>query len=165
MDDQTIKPSRTLSPAWSIPLLCAGLCIIGVCVLLPQSEMNRKLVAERDKLKSDLAYVNQQLAVNDQFLQNVGVDPGLAERLAQRQMKQIRQGASVLELKEQPNKTEMSPFLLVSVGTPPTAMLYQSPTGLVGKICEDSRDRLFLSGFGLFLVASVLVLGASTRNG
>ena len=65
MDDQTIKLTRTLSPAWSIPVLCAGLCIIGVCVLIPQSEMNRKLVAERDKLKSDLAYVNQQLAVND----------------------------------------------------------------------------------------------------
>ena len=165
MDDQTIKPTRTLSPAWSIPLLCAGLCIIGVCVLVPQSEMNRKLVAERDKLKSDLAYVNEQLAVDDQFLQNVGVDPGLAERLAQRQMKQVRQGASVLELKEQPTKSEMSPFLLVSVGTPPAAAPYRPPTGMLGQLCEDPRERLYLSGLGLFMVAGGLVLGASTRNG
>src|SRR5271170_3110309 len=119
MDGQTIKPTEARSSLWSIPLMCGGLCLLAVCVLIPQSEMNRRLVAERDKLKADLAYVQQQLAVNDQFLQNVGVDPGLAERLAQRQMKEIRQGTSVLELKEQPNRLEMSPFLLVSVGTPP----------------------------------------------
>jgi len=164
MDGQTIKPTEARSSLWSIPLMCGGLCLLAVCVLIPQSEMNRKLVAERDKLKADLAYVQQQLAVNDQFLQNVGVDPGLAERLAQRQMKEIRQGTSVLELKEQPNRLEMSPFLLVSVGTPPPATAYLPPSGVVGKICEDARSRLYLSGLGLFMVAGGLVLGASTRN-
>jgi hypothetical protein len=164
MDDLTIKPTDARSSVWAIPLLCAGLCLLAVCVLIPQSEMNRKLVAERDKLKADLAYVQQQLAVNDQFLQNVGVDPGLAERLAQRQMKEIRQGASVLELKGQPQGSQMSPFLLVSVGTPPAATAYRPPSGIAGTICESARSRLYLSGLGLFMVAGGLVLGASTRN-
>jgi len=164
MDDQKINQEGR-SSLWAIPLMCSGLCILAVCVLVPQSETNRKLVAERDKLKADLAYVQQQLSVNDQFLQNVGTDPDLAERLAQRQMKEIREGASVLELKGQPEAKQMSPFLLVSVGTPPPATAYVPPTGIVGTICGDARDRLYLSGVGLFMVAGGLVLGASTRNG
>ncbi len=118
MDDQFLPPSRTYSSAWSIPMMCLGMCIIAACVLIPQSESNKKLAAERDKLKHDLTYVETQLSVNDEFLKNVGGDAGLAERLAQRQMKVIRQGSSVLELKHQPAREEMSPFQLVSVAPP-----------------------------------------------
>src|SRR4051794_2377266 len=87
------------SSAWSIPLMCLGLGVIAACVLVPQAEGNRKLAAECDKLQRDLTYVQTQLSVNQEFLRSVGGNAGLAERLAQRQMKVIRQGTSVLQLR------------------------------------------------------------------
>ena len=76
-------------------------------------------------------------------------------------MKQVRQGASVLELNEQPAKSEMSPFLLVSVGTPPAAMPYQPPTGILeATLRRSTRCCPYLNGLGLFMVAGGLVTGS-----
>lgn len=158
MDDQLNPPANS---ALSLPLLCAGLAIIAACILMPAAEANKKLVADRDKLQSDLAYVQQQLAVNQQFLDHVGGDPGLAERLAQRQMKVIRQGTSVLELHNKSARDQMSPFLLVSVPRPAEVPAYQPPAGLLGKLCGSARCQLYLTGLGMFMVAGGLVLGTS----
>ncbi len=57
------------------------------------------------------------MKVNGEFLQKVADSPNLAERLAQRQMKIIRQGTRVLELKGG-REDEMSPFHLVNVAPP-----------------------------------------------
>jgi hypothetical protein len=52
---------RSLNPIWSLPMLCIGLGIIAVCVLVPASEANKRLTADRDKLKRDLSFVESQV--------------------------------------------------------------------------------------------------------
>ena len=156
----------SFSSTWSIPLMCLGLGIIAVCVLVPQAEANRKLAAESAKLRQDLEYVQTQLAVNDQFLKNVGGDAGLAERLAQRQMKVIRQGTRVLELRGQTSahgQQPVSPFMLVSVAPPPAPPAYVPPSGIVGRLCLDARYQLYVTGLGMLMVAAGLVLGQSSK--
>src|SRR5438034_3337075 len=83
---------------WTVSLLCAGVAIIAVCLLLPLAEENHQLAWQREKLNVDLEQIKQQVQVNAEFLKKVADDPTLAERLAQRQMKFIRQGTSVLDL-------------------------------------------------------------------
>ena len=159
---------HTYSSLLSLPLLCLGLAIVAACCLLPQVEANRKLTIERDKLKGDLAYVARQQATNQAFLKHIGGDPDLAERLAQRQMKVIRQGTSVLTL-DGPRgpaggDASMSPFMLVSVGAPPPVETYHAPPGLLGQLCRSPRRQLYLSGAGLLLIACGLVWGPSAQS-
>jgi len=90
---------------WTVAALCAGIGIIACCVIIPQADANRRLAYEREKLKLDLDSIQKQVATNGEFLQRVADDPNLAERLAQRQMKIIRQGTRVLELKHQNRQT------------------------------------------------------------
>ena len=86
----------------AIPALCAGLCLIAVCLLVPMAEGNRRLAVERDQLQLDLALADAQVAVNGQFLAAAANDPEVAERLAQRQMRQIRGGTTALHLDGEP---------------------------------------------------------------
>jgi len=79
--------------------------------------------------------VQTQLNVNEEFLSRVGQDPTLAERLAQRQMKVIRQGSRVLDLQTRDTPMSatgspagVSPFMLVGVSPPQLPAAYQSPT-------------------------------------
>lgn len=157
------SPEHTYSSLLALPLLCVGLAVVAACCLLPQVEANQKLTIERDKLKADLAYIQRQQTTNDAFLKHVGGDPDLAERLAQRQMKVIRQGTRVLSLDGSRGDNGVSPFLLVSVGPPPAVEHYHSPPGVVGEICRSPRRQLYVSGAGLLLVACALVWGPSAQ--
>src|ERR1700733_6437704 len=82
--------------AWTIPLLCAGIAIIACCLLIPAADENHHLVYEREKLRLDGEQIHKQVTVNDEFLPRVADDPVLLQRLAQRQMKLVRKGTSVL---------------------------------------------------------------------
>jgi len=175
---------------WTFALLCAGVALIACTVLIPQADANRRLAYEREKLKLDLESVRKQVATNDDFLKRVADDPNLAERLAQRQMKIIRQGTRVLELKHQNRQTtglmaasgggssggatttanaagftadEMSPFHLVHVAPPPPLPPYQPVGGLLAGLCYNPHTRLYLTGIGLFLMAGGLVFGFGPR--
>ena len=152
---------HSYSSLLSLPLLGAGLALISLCVLLPQIQANRRLMAERDKLQGDLTYTQRQLSLNESFLKHVGGDPDLAERLAQRQMKEIRAGTAVLPLRGMDQDQGMSPFLLVSAGRPALAPRYRPPGGIVGEVCSSSRRMLYLCGIGMLMVATGLVMGAS----
>jgi hypothetical protein len=160
MDD----PTRTKSSLFLLPLMCIGICLVAACALLPQAEANKKLEAERARLERDLQYIQMQLSVNDEFLKRVGGDAGLAERLAQRQMQSIRQGSSVLELRGRPQRMEVSPFQLLNIAPPPAPAPYRAPTGIIGRLCESARDRLYATGLGMFMIATGLVLGTSSRR-
>jgi hypothetical protein len=171
---------------WTVAVLCAGIGLLACCVLIPQSDANRRLVHEREKLKVDLESVRKQVATNDEFLRRVADDPNLAERLAQRQMKIIREGTRVLELKGSraeagvagattagqrivsaspaPTPDEMSPFQLVHVAPPPAMPPYEPVGGRLAELCYQPQSRLYLTGFGLLLMAAGLVLGFGTRE-
>ena len=160
---------------WTLTLLCAGIALIACCVLIPQADANRRLVYEREKLKLDLESIRKQVAINDDFLKRVADDPTLAERLALRQMKIIRKGTRVLELKSQrravpvgsasplPAADEMSPFHLVHVAPPPPLPPYKPVGGLLAGLCYNPHTRLYLSGVALLLMAVGLVFGFAPR--
>ncbi len=159
MEDQN---NRSLTSIWSLPMLCAGLGLIAICVLVPAAETNKRLTADRDKLNRDLTYTESQVSANQEFLSMAGTDPEIAERLAHRQFRQIRQGTSVLELKGVDHKTQTSPFEMVSVPPPPPVEEYHPLTGVLGDICGDPRRQMYAVGLGMFMAAMALVLGVSS---
>jgi len=158
--------------AWTIPLLCAGVAVIACCFIIPASDENRRLVYEREKLKIDLEHIERQVAVNGEFLKHVADDPALLERLAQRQMKMVREGTSVLELRDRavpasgvqgPPMQEMSVYPLLTVAPPDPLPEYDPLGGRFADLCRHPRTRLILMGSALMLIASGLVLGYTTR--
>ena len=157
---------------WTVAALCAGIALIACCVVIPQADANRRLVYERERLRVDLDSICKQVSTNDEFLRRVADDPILAERLAQRQMKMIREGTRVLELKKAGAKAGgparvaaqsppdvVSPFYLVAVAPPPPMPPYQPQGGRLASLCYDPHHRLYLMGIGLFLMAAALVCG------
>lgn len=161
MVDPAIEPTR--GGTFTIPMVCAGIAIIACCLLIPQADANRRLAYQHVKLKADLETVEKQVAVNDEFLRKVSDDPNLAERLAQRQMKIIRPGTKVLELKNS-GEAEMSPFQITAVAPPPKLPPYQPRGGMLAQLCYNPKSRLYLMGIGLLLTATGLVLGLGARS-
>jgi hypothetical protein len=158
--------------AWTIPLLCAGVAVIACCFIIPASDENRRLVYERERLKIDLEHIERQVAVNAEFLRHVADDPALLERLAQRQMKMVREGTSVLELRDRavtasqrqaPQNQNMSPYPLLTVAPPDPLPAYDPLGGRFADLCRQPRTRLILMGSALMLIASGLVLGYTAR--
>ncbi|MBV8781515.1 MAG: hypothetical protein JO353_08970 [Phycisphaerae bacterium] len=155
-----------VSSAWSIPLLCIGIAIIACCVLVPAANENRDLLLENAHLQADLTQINKQIAINEQFLKSVADNPTLLERLAERQMKLVRNGESVLKVQgEAAPQAQMSPFLLLNLPPPQMAPELAPPRhAWISTIAQQPRIRLFAMGGALLLMATSLVLGAAPRR-
>ena len=97
----------------------------------------------------------------EEYVEQAHLFRTLSERLAQRQMKMVREGTSVLELKGQLNPREMSPFELVTLPPPPELPPYRPIGGQLSTLCRNPRSQLYLMGGGLLLVAAGLVLGTT----
>jgi hypothetical protein len=150
------------SGGWTLPLLCAGIALIACCVLIPQADANRRLAYDRRQLQSELKTIESQVKVNAEFLKRVADDPTLAQRLAERQMKVIPEGAHVLELSgEQPG---MSPFQLVNVVPPAPLPPYKALGGTLANVCYGIHSRLYLIGISLGMIATGLVLGYAPQS-
>jgi|SRR5579859_1545601 len=158
------SPPPSTGGGWTLPLLCAGIALIACCALIPQSDANRRLAYEKQELGRDLETVEKQIEVNEAFLKQVGDDPTLAERLAQRQMKVIPQGTKVLELPHEAGGTSMSPFQLVNVPSPPPLPPYKPVGGTIARLCYDAHSRLYLIGIALGMIATGLVMGATPER-
>ncbi|MCC7351082.1 MAG: hypothetical protein IT446_10975 [Phycisphaerales bacterium] len=160
------EPANRPAPragGWTITLLCVGIALLACCIIIPQADANRRLAYQQQKLKADLEQIQKQAAVNEEFLKKVANDPTLAERLAQRQMKFVREGTSVLKLDGR-DPVDGSPFLLVRVPPPPPQPPFHPPGGLMASICRNPQSRSYVMGAGLLLVACGLVLGYSPRR-
>lgn len=162
------------SGGWTVALLCAGIAVIACCVIIPQADSNRRLAYERERLKVDVDSIRKQVATNDEFLARVADDPNLAERLAQRQMKIIREGTRVLELKKSGKASarggaaipdDVSPFHLVALAPPPPMPPYEPRGGRLATLCYNPSRRLYLMGAGLFMMAVGLVCGYAPEPG
>jgi hypothetical protein len=158
------SPAIVGGGGWTIPLICIGMAIIACCVLVPAADENRRIAYETQRLQADLAQIKDQIQMNDQFLRRVSEDPSLSERLAQRQLKIIREGTGVLTLKGQSTSREMSPFDLVTLPPPPELPPYEPIGGAMSALCRHPRTRLYGLGVGMILVAAGLVLGYSPRD-
>lgn len=157
--DDSPKPAGSRSDRLTFPLLCAGICLIACCVLIPQADANRRVAYESRQLRADLESLRKQADVFDQFLNHVADDPNLAERLAQRQLKYVRQGTKVLQLNGM-GEDEISPFHLLTVTPPPAPAPYQPRGGFLAGLCYNPHSRIYVLGAGLILVAVALVFGA-----
>ena len=149
-----------MKQGWTIPMLCIGLALLACAAILPQVEENRKAIWERENLTRDLAQLDKQAEVNNQFLEKLGQDPALAERLAQRQMKMIRTGTQVLEVTGERDKSQMSPFQLVSV-PPPEPLVPYKPAGGLAAVFLQKRTSTYIMGLAFLMIAAGLVLGVS----
>jgi hypothetical protein len=159
------EPESEERGGWTVALLGAGIAVIAACLLLPLAEENHQLAWQREKLKVDLEQIKQQVAVNAEFLHKVSDDPTLAERLAQRQMKYIRQGTSILDLHDGNDPAQQaSPFQLVMLPPPNPIPPYRPLGGALCAIVRNSRARLYLIGVGLLLLACGLVLGGGAKQ-
>ena len=149
---------------WTFVLISTGLGLIACCALLPQADHNRRLSYEVHRLRSDLDHLDRQVNANGEFIGRIGNDVVLTERLAQRQMKMVRQGSSVLELKDGPAVAGSSPFALVAVDPPTRLEPYQPMGGPLISMARDPKKRLYSMGIGLMLMAAGLVLGYSPKS-
>jgi hypothetical protein len=147
--------------AWTIPLLCAGIGIIAMCLIVPAADDNRQLLYQREKLRADLAQIEKQVDVNNEFLKKLGDDPSLMERLAQRQMKMVRQGTSVLEIRGEASNDGVSPYTLLNLPPPMPLPAYRAVGGRFSDLCRQPHSRLMLLGLGLLLMAGGLMLDAA----
>lgn len=165
-------PAESFSPvptpnggAWTIPLVCLGLGIIAMALIIPAADENRRLVYERERLARDLSHVEKQIALNDEFLARLATDPGLAERLAQRQMKMVREGTSVLELPGRAQVSpEVSPFELVTLPPPPPLPAYRPIGGQISQWFHHPKVRLYLLGAGMLALVLGVILGSARRD-
>jgi len=149
---------------WTIPILCLGLGLIAACVVIPQTEANRRLYYERQKLVRELDQIHQQAAVNEAFLKKLDTDPQLAERLAERQMGVVPAGEKELPLKTVGPDQPASPFLLVHIPPPAPLPTYQPVGGPLAELCRNEHSRLYLMGAAMFMVALGLVLGGKATT-
>jgi len=157
--ENVVAPGRH---GWTLAVLGAGLAIIAACVLVPAINANRQMRYEHDRLVADKEQVDQQIAVNDEFLKKMSDDPQLVERLAQRQMRVIPQGTAVLQLPGDNDDRPASPFALVDVA-PAAAPAYQPTGGILADWCLDSKREMGLIAAGLFLVAVGLICGPANE--
>jgi len=148
---------------WTIPLLCIGICMIGCALVIGQVESNRQLAWQRNKLKQDYEFLQRQTTVYEEFLKDIQSNPTLAERLAQRQMKEVRQGTAVLDVPALGRQDDRNPFALVNIAPPPPLLPYQPRPSVLGWLCGTEQRRLIMTAMGLFLVAAGLVLGGPTE--
>lgn len=160
--DGELVPVASDGGGWTIPLLCAGIAIIACCMVMPQIDANRRLAYEKMTLGSDLSLIQKQVSVNDEFLKKIVDDPSLAERLAQRQLKRVRKGQHVLKIRDE--KPDMSPFQITAVSPPPAPPPYKPLSGAIANLCYSARNRLYLTGIALSMIAFGLVLGATPQK-
>jgi hypothetical protein len=141
--------------------MCIGIAVIACCILVPAADENRRLAYERERLKADLQQLQKQASVNDAFLAKLHEDSTLAERLAQRQMKMVREGTGVLRLSSDTSSSALiSPYLLVTVPPPAEVPPYQPVGGTLADLVRPAKNQLYLIGVGLLMVAIGLVFGA-----
>ncbi len=148
---------------WSVPALLCGFALIGACVLVPEWEENQLLAHQGRQIAQDLAHVDSQIQANEDFIARLGTDAELAERLAQRQMKMIRQGTGVLDLGEGQPQTDaqrMSPFLLAALPPPQPIEPYRSPAPLLTTLFGHAGLRIYLLGAAILLIATAMLLDA-----
>ena len=164
-EDEAYSPSvATESGAWTISVLCMGLGLIAACLIIPQADANRRLVYEREQLRLELAQVQKQTAVNQEFLAKMESDPQLTERLAQREMRAVEQGEAIINVQNTSAPAgNMSPFTLVNVPPPAALTPYEPVGGVFAQLCRNPQSHIYILGMGMFFVAGGLVLGGPAK--
>src|SRR6185436_15396657 len=64
----TLRDEPKAHHGWTIMLISAGIGLIALCLLIPQSDENRLMAYQCQKLKMDLEHLDKQVAVNQEFI-------------------------------------------------------------------------------------------------
>ena len=155
----TPKPQPSSGAWYTIPMICIGLTLVACALIIGQVETNRQVAWQRNKLKSDLTYLQEQIRHNEESLKRIQTDPTMAEYLAQRQMNQVREGSAILDVPGLPHQNDRNPFQLTTLPPPKTLAPYQPRGDLLTFLFADQQRALGAIGIGLMLVAAGLVLG------
>jgi hypothetical protein len=133
--------------------------MVACALIVGQVELNRQVAWQRNKLKIDLDYLQAQVQQTEEYLKRIQTDPTMAERLAQRQMKQVREGSAILDVPGLPHQNDRNPFQLITIPPPKPLAPYQPRGDLLTSLFADQQRALCAIGIGLLLVAAGLVLG------
>ena len=144
---------------WTIPMICVGLALVACALIIGQVEANRQVAWRRNKLKIDLEYLQEQVRQNEDSLKWMQTNPTMSERLAQRQMNQVRAGSAILQVPGLPHQKDRNPFQLTTIPPPKPLAPYEPRGDLLTFLFADPRHALWAIGIGLMLVAAGLVLG------
>ena len=155
----TPKPRPSTGAWWTIPMICVGLALVACALIIGQVEANQQVAWRRNKLKIDLEYLQEQVRQNEDSIKWMQTDPTMAERLAQRQMNQVRAGSVILQVPGLPHQNDRNPFQLTTIPPPKPLAPYEPRGDLMTFLFADQRHALWASGIGLMLVAAGLVLG------
>jgi|GEM_PF-6549045 len=139
-------------------VLFFGLVVIGLAVLLPAREQNRKLVHSIAQMQAEVDFVDRQIDINRQFLDDVTHDPELVERLLMRQTNRMQDGKAALDLHAAPTDFSASPFGIMRLNAPPPPVPYRSDVPSWLEWTTTSSSRFIGISLGLFGVASALIL-------
>lgn len=163
-DDAVREVRGRAGSVLTLPLICLGLAVLAACLLVPAVDQNRRLAYDREQLRRDLAQLDEQIAVNDEFLRRLADDPTLAERLVRRQFNARREGTRQIELPDdRPDDPAAlaSPFALLHVAPPEPLPPYRPVGGRLGELCRDPKSRLYLMAGSLLCVVAGLLFGAT----
>ena len=155
----TLRPRPATGAWWTIPMICVGLTMVACALIIGQVETNRQVAWQRNKLKIDLEYLQEQIRQNEESLKRMQTDPTMAEYLAQRQMNQVRAGSAILHVRGLPHQNDRNPFQLTTLPPPKPLAPYQPRGDLLTCLFADQQQALGAIGIGLMLVAAGLVLG------
>lgn len=147
-----------MSSSLATLVLFSGLVVIGLAVLLPAREQNRKLEHEYAQMQTEVDFVNRQIEINRQFLDDVTHDPELVERLLMRQTNRTPEGKATLDLQATPANFSASPFGIMRLNSPPEPLPYQSDLPVWLEWTTTSSSRVIGISLGLFGIASALIL-------
>lgn len=154
-----------------MPLLALGLGLVACCYLIPAADDTRQVLLERQRLKQELAALERQVALNDEFLDRLHSEPNLALRLAARQRTEQEEGVAILAPTPSAGagglgNFAMSPFALVAAEPAPAPSAAPPAVGgRLAALCRDMRARLVVLGAGLFVCIVGLVTGGTSRRG
>lgn len=147
-----------MSSSLATLVLFSGLVVIGLAILLPAREQNRKLEHEFVQMQTEIDFVNRQIEINRQFLDDVTHDPELIERLLMRQTHRTLDGKSTLDLQTAPINFGSSPFGVTRLNAPPPPAPYESDLPSWLEWTTTSSSRVIGISLGLFGIASALIL-------
>ena len=157
-------PTPSTGGWWTLPIMCFGIALIACALIVGQVEDNLQMTWQKNKLQMDLEHLQKQSDTNVEFLERIKTDANLVERLAQRQMKLVREGAAVLELKGSAGEEGLSAFKLVKTPSPPNVEPYRSADTPLTRLFGTARQRLYASGMGAFLIAVGLIMGNAGKD-
>ncbi len=146
-----------------MPLLALGLCLVACGVLIPASEANRLIEAQRLELAAQVQALHSRADLNDEFLSRLHRDEQLANRLSRRQTTPEPDGDVAVLASSTMANGSLSPFAMLRPEPVEAAPAPEADGSRLAEWCRDARGRLAVIGIGLGC-GLIALLAGGTRS-